>query len=63
MITGTVTEDGRPLIQVPIGGEIWSGVIDTGFNSYLELPESMRSLFQPRFLTEAIFDLAAGQVV
>ncbi len=61
MITGSVTEDGTPIIAVSVGGQAWQATIDTGFNSYLELPESMRALFQPQFLMEAIFFLAAGQ--
>ena len=50
MITGTVTDDGIPMIMLPVAGQLWRGIIDTGFNGDLELPESLRSLVNARFI-------------
>ena len=30
---GTVTDDGIPIILLPVAGEVWQGIVDTGFNT------------------------------
>lgn len=39
-MTGTVTDDGVPIIMLPVAGQMWPGIIDTGFNGDLELPRA-----------------------
>jgi predicted aspartyl protease len=41
MIEGMVDERGVPVIELMVAGRKWSGLIDTGFNGYLELPEEL----------------------
>jgi hypothetical protein len=31
-MTGTVTDDGVLIIMLPVAGQMWPGIIDTGFN-------------------------------
>src|SRR5260370_5672161 len=61
MIVGYVTEDCTLLITVSIGSEQWCGVIDTGFNGDLELPQQLRPVLKARFIGRTRFLLAAGQ--
>jgi predicted aspartyl protease len=61
VIAGTVGTDGVPIIPIPIGGQVWRAVIDTGFNGDLELPEALRSILDARFIGRTRFLLAAGQ--
>jgi predicted aspartyl protease len=60
LITGTVTEDGVPMISMEIAGSVYSGVVDTGFNGDLELPETLRSQVNARLLCRAKSLLAGG---
>ncbi len=60
MITGIVTEDGVPLIHVSVGDRLWPSVIDTGFNGWLELPDSCRDVVTPLFLGRIVSELAGG---
>ncbi|TXT22312.1 MAG: hypothetical protein FD138_3531 [Planctomycetota bacterium] len=60
MITGIVTEDGVPLIHVSVGDRLWPAVIDTGFNGWLELPDSCRDAVNPLFLGRIVSELAGG---
>jgi hypothetical protein len=32
VIAGTVTDDRIPVIMLPVAGQMWPGIIDTGFN-------------------------------
>ena len=41
---GTVAADGTPMITLTIAGQDWPALIDTGFNSDLDLPERLRML-------------------
>lgn len=43
MLAGTVTDDGVPVIMLLVAGQMWSGILDIGFNGDLELPESLVS--------------------
>lgn len=63
MVTGEVTPTGEVTIQIPVHGAVWPAVVDTGFNGDLELPLSLFEAFEPEYLTEELFELAAGQSV
>ena len=62
MIVGTVTDDGTPVIELEIASQKWIAIVDTGFNSFLELPNSLWSAVNPTFLFESLFFLAAGAI-
>jgi hypothetical protein len=61
VISGIVSEEGTPLIPIPIGGHEWIGIIDSEFNGDLQLPESLRQFFNPRFIAPTVSVLANGQ--
>jgi hypothetical protein len=63
MIVGRVTEDRVPTIQLPVAGNEWPAVIDTGFNGDLELPESLRPFPNARFRSRQPWLLAGGQSI
>jgi predicted aspartyl protease len=63
MIQGRVRSDGTPIIFVPIGGESWTAVIDTGFNGDLELPDAFRQTLNPCYQYPIISGLGGGQNV
>ena len=63
MISGTVTASGAPIVQMILGGQTWDAIVDTGFNGYLELPESLHSALNPQYLFDSVSVLAAGQTV
>lgn len=63
MIVGIVDRKGVPCIEVAISGETYRATIDTGFNGDLELPNSVRTLVNPRWIFEAESTLAAGRAV
>ncbi len=60
---GTVTDDGVPMITLSIAGESWPGIIDTGFNGDLELPEQLRGLLNIQHIGRLSSLLAGGQQV
>jgi predicted aspartyl protease len=60
LITGAVTTDGVPVINVKVAGAEFLGVIDTGFNGDLELPRQLRGQVNARFLCRAESLLAGG---
>jgi len=60
VITGVVTDDGKPIVQLPVGGREWPALIDSGFNGDLELPDALRSAVNPRYVTDVLSILAAG---
>ena len=61
MITGRVTEEGVPVVMLPVAGQLWPGIIDTGFNGDVELPERLRPVVQARFIGRMASLLASGQ--
>lgn len=61
MISGTVTEEGIPVIEMEVGGERWRAIVDSGFNGELELPEQLRSKVNARYVGRATSLLAAHQ--
>jgi predicted aspartyl protease len=63
VIEGQVTEERVPIIRIPIGGQVWPAVIDTGFNGFLELPENLRTGVNAKFIGLVQSTLAAGQVI
>ena len=44
MIYGSVSDAGVPIITLAIAEQEWEATIDTGFNGYLELPETLRNV-------------------
>lgn len=63
MIVGVVRDDGVPVIRLTVAGSTWPAVIDTGFNGYLELPESLRPSVNAQFIGRLESLLAGGQSV
>lgn len=58
---GTVTVSGEPMVLLPVAGQTWPAVIDTGFNGDLELPDALRQPLNPRYVTQTEWLLAGGQ--
>ncbi len=63
MILGSVSADGVPTITLSIAGRDWPAVIDTGFNGDVELPDSLRSLLNARYVGRVTSALAGGQTI
>lgn len=63
MIAGTVTSEGIPIIDLPVAGQAWTAIIDTGFNGDLELPDSLFVPLNPRFMGRISWSLAGGQTL
>jgi clan AA aspartic protease len=61
MVTGSVTPDGVPVVVLPVAGQDWRAVIDTGFNGELELPEKLFHALQPLLFKQMIYQLGSGQ--
>jgi predicted aspartyl protease len=60
LITGWVTEGGIPTIELKIAGSQYPGIIDTGFNGDVELPEELQAFVNARFICRAKAQLAGG---
>lgn len=60
---GTVTDERVPIVELIVNGSRWRAVIDTGFNGYLELPESLRPAVKAEFIGYLESALAAGQTI
>lgn len=58
-MTGWI-ENGSPIIEMNIQGKIWKAVVDTGFNSDLELPRSLFDAVVIRYVSEGYSMLAGG---
>lgn len=63
MILGTVSADGVPMITLSIAGQDWPAIVDTGFNGDLELPESLRTALNARYVGRVTSALAGGQTI
>lgn len=63
MIAGTVTDDGVPIITLLAAGQTWPGIIDTGFNGDMELPDTLHLALQPQCIGHIVSVLAGGQRV
>ena len=63
MLVGVVTTAGEPMVQLPVGGQDWPAVVDTGFNGDLELPEALRPFLKAQFRGRQPWLLASGQTI
>ncbi|MCY3021872.1 MAG: hypothetical protein NTW87_22915 [Planctomycetota bacterium] len=63
MITGTVGDNGVPVVTLRLAGKTWSATVDTGFNGDLELPLALRTEFSARRAGRVTSLLAGGQRV
>jgi predicted aspartyl protease len=61
VITGSVTANGVPVIMLQVAGQLWPGIIDTGFNGDLDLPDDLHRLVNARFIGRVSSLLASGQ--
>ncbi len=63
MIRGNVTAGFQPLVELEIAGRRWTGLVDTGFNGWLELPYSIGPEVSPRLVGRKRALLASAQSV
>ena len=63
MILGIVTPNGLPTLTLPIAGQSWTALVDTGFNGDLELPDGLKSALNARFDGQIRSHLAGGQEI
>jgi predicted aspartyl protease len=63
MLSGFVNEDDQPIIMLPVAGQDWPALVDSGFNGDLELPESLRPAVNARFHANIDSNLAGGQQI
>ena len=63
LITGTVSDAGVPTITLTVAGQLWTAIVDTGFNGDLELPERLRGLLNARHVGRVMSALAGGQII
>ena len=63
MISGTVSDDGVPIISLEVGGRSYIAIVDTGFDGDLELPEQLRAELNPLHIGRVASRLAGGQVI
>ena len=63
MISGHVSEDFAPVIEIEVAGKRWPAVVDTGFNGDLELPLKLKPAVNARFFERIHSHLAGGQTI
>jgi predicted aspartyl protease len=63
VISGIVTPTGVPVIRLEAGGQTWDAIVDTGFNSDLELPSELQPLLTATFIGQMVFILAGGRTI
>ena len=63
MMQGQVDSDGLPSLLLPVAGQDWKAIVDTGFNGDLELPEPLRASVNPVLIGQSVSELAGGQTV
>ncbi len=63
MIVGSVTQDGEPIVFLPVAGRDWPAPVDTGFNGDLELPDALQGSVNARYLCQTVSLLAGGQSI
>jgi len=63
VIQGTVTDEGEPIVMLPVAGEMWPALVDSGFNGDLELPDTLRPFLNARFLVREPSLLAGGIII
>ena len=62
MFLGVVSTDGVPAITLPITGQDWIAIADTGFNGDLELPEDLRNSLNTRYVGRVTSALDVGKI-
>ena len=60
---GSVNTEGTPTVTITLAGQQWPAIIDTGFNSDLELPEQLRAYVNPRPLGRISSLFGGGQTI
>jgi clan AA aspartic protease len=63
LITGIVTNERVPVIELELAGSKWNVVVDTGFNGDLELPSELRKKLRCAFAGHIKSNLAGGIVI
>jgi predicted aspartyl protease len=63
VISGSVSNDGVPVITLEVAGQAWSAIIDTGFNGDLELPDALRGKLNDQPAGRLRSALAGGRIV
>jgi predicted aspartyl protease len=61
MATGAVDPEGRPTIRIEHAGREYEAIVDTGFESGLQLPDGLFTALSPRLYREVKFQLGGGQ--
>lgn len=62
-MSGEVDDEFTPFVRLLLGDREWIAVIDTGFNGDLELPEALRTHFDPELIGESLTTLGGGAVI
>lgn len=62
-MTGVVDGRGTPVVRLPIAGQDWTAVIDTGFDGFVLIPAVLASEFKCRLLGDAELTLSGGHVI
>lgn len=63
MISGYVSDDYAPTIEIDVAGRRWPTLVDSGFNGDLELPLDLKPSVNARFLNRIHSHLAGGQTI
>jgi predicted aspartyl protease len=63
VIHGTVNLDWEPVVLLPVGGQHWPAIVDTGFNGDLELPDGLRPFVNARLSGQVESLLGSGQSI
>ena len=62
-MTGTVTDEGVPIVMLPVAGQMWPGIIDMGFHGDVELPDALRESLNARCIGRMSSLLASRQQI
>jgi predicted aspartyl protease len=63
VITGEVSDDGVPLVELRIADQTYSAIIDTGFNGDVELPLELKGKLNDQSIGRLRSVLAGGQFI
>lgn len=63
MIRGKISDQGLPIIDIPLRGSRWDAIIDTGFNGDLELPAALSLSLSMTYLGSVDVQLGGGQSI
>jgi hypothetical protein len=61
VIPGHVNAIGQPIVVLPVAGQDWEALVDSGFNGALQLPQALFSHLNPLNLGQVQSFLASGQ--